>query len=348
MRNMITKNFLRNSVVLLSFALFAISCNNDDDFIEIIQPVEKVTLFAGNNSNGNLSVFNFAAGQNTDSKTLITTSTAADGIYFDTANGFVYHVSRSANKLEAFANVNGIASGASIATAFSSNADMTSPREVAVSGNMFVVADNSYADGNPATADGRLFVYTMNNASFTLRNIVTTNFKLWGIVFKGNDLFAVADTTNQLAVFTNFLATTTTITLNATKKIAIEGLARTHGITYDADSDTMILTDIGSATNTSDDGGLHIINSFTGKFNAVSNGGMLTIAGNQVRISGSNTLMGNPVDVAYDSKNKMIYVAEAGNGGGRILGFSNTSAGGNTAPAYNSALASASSVYLSK
>lgn len=345
---MITKNFLRHSVVLSSIAMFAISCDNNDDIMEPMLPVEKVTLFAGNNSNGNLSLFNFANGQNTDSKTLVTTSTAADGIYFDKASGFVYQASRSANKLEAFANVAGAVSGASIATTFSSNADMTSPREVAVSGNMFVVADNADVDGNPATADGRLYVYTLNNGSFTLRNTITTNIKLWGIVFKGNDLYAVADASNELAVYSNFLATTTTTSMNPTKKIAIEGIVRTHGITYDSESDTMILTDIGSATNTSDDGGLHIISNFTGKFNAVSNGGMLSVAGNQVRISGNNTLMGNPVDVAYDSNNKIIYVAEAGNGGGRILGFSNAAAGGNIAPTFNSALAAASSVYFSK
>ena len=278
----------------------------------------------------------------------MTTTIAADGIYFDKASGFVYQASRSANKLEAFANVASIVSGVSIATAFSSNSDMTSPRELAVSGNMFVVADNADVDGNPATADGRLFVYTMNNGNFTLRNIITTNIKLWGIVFKWNDLYAVADASNELAVYSNFLATTATTSMNPTKKIAIEGIVRTHGITYDTDSDTMILTDIGSAANISDDGGLHIITSFTGKFNAVSNGGILSIAGNQVRISGSNTLMGNPVDVAYDSKNKIIYVAEAGNGGGRILGFSNASAGGNIAPTFNSTLTSASSVYFSK
>lgn len=345
---MITKNFLRQSLVLSSIAFGAISCDNNDDLMEPILPMETVTLFAGNNSNGNLSLFNFSAGQNTDTKTLVTASTAADGIYFDKASGFVYQASRSANKLESFANVAGVASGANIAAAFSSNADMTSPREVAVSGNMFVVADNADVDGNPATADGRLFVYTMNNGSFTLRNTITTNFKLWGIVFKGNDLFAVADASNELAVFSNFLATTTTTSLVATKKIAIEGIVRTHGIAYDQDSDTMILTDIGSATNTSDDGGLHLISNFTGKFNGVLNGGTLSVAGNQVRISGSNTLMGNPVDVAYDSKNKIIYVAEAGNGGGRILGFSNASAGGNIAPTFNSALAAASSVYFSK
>ena len=344
---MTTKNFFRNTLVLSSLALLAISCDNTDDIME--PTLSQVSnLFAGNNSNGNLSQFSFTSGQNTDSKTLVTTTTAADGIYFDKTTGFVYQASRSANKLEAFANVSGIASGANIATAFTSNADMTSPREVAVSGNLFVVADNADADGNPATADGKLFVYTMNNGSFTLRNTITTDIKLWGIVFKGNDLYAVADATNELAVYNNFLSTTTTTSMMPTKKIAIEGIVRTHGITYDTDSDTMILTDIGSATNTTDDGALHVISNFTGKFNAVANGGLLAVAGNQVRISGSNTLLGNPVDVAYDATNKIIYVAEAGNGGGRILGFSNASAGGNLTPTFNSALAAASSVYFSK
>ena len=59
-------------------------------------------------------------------------------------------------------------------------------------------------------------------------------------------------------------------------------------------------------------------------------------------------MMGNPVDVAYDGDTKTVFIAEAGNGGGRILAFNNISGGGNLTPAYNTTLSKASAVFLHK
>ncbi|WP_417875670.1 hypothetical protein [Winogradskyella sediminis] len=78
----------------------------------------------------------------------------------------------------------------------------------------------------------------------------------------------------------------------------------------------------------------------------MTNGETMAVAGNQVRVSESGTLLGRSVDVACDAENKMVYIAEAGNDGGCILGFSNVSAGGNIAPTFNSTLASTSLGYL--
>ena len=66
----------------------------------------------------------------------------------------------------------------------------------------------------------------------------------------------------------------------------------------------------------------------------------------QVRVAGSNTMLGNPVDVAYDSMTETVYIAEAANG--KILAFNNISSGGNLTPVLDYDLASASAVYLSK
>jgi len=345
---MIKKNLTSTLVLKLCIALCFTSCSDDDNNRD--NDNNSVTLFASNNSNGNISVYDFESGQNTSTKTLVTTSIAADGVYFDQSTKSVFQASRSGKNLEGFADVNVLTSGSVLSVDFLGTSDMDSPREVAVNGNIYVVADNADVDGDANTPDGRLFVYNFSNGSFTLRNVITTDFKLWGITFIGNDLYAVVDATSQLAVFTNFLSNTADASISASKKIAIQDIVRTHGLTYDAASDTMILTDIGSAMNGQDDGGFHIIDNFTSKFNSVNDGGVLVATGNQVRVSGSSTLMGNPVDVAYDSENKVIYIAEAGNGGGRILGFSNfdMSVGGNVAPTFNSALTSASSVYLSK
>ncbi|NNE31004.1 MAG: hypothetical protein HKN40_01410 [Winogradskyella sp.] len=346
---MFKKNLTKAACLLMTVGLGFTSCS-DDDNSNNNDTDTSVSLYASNNSDGNISIYDFESDQNVSSKTLVTTSVAADGIYYDSSTSSVFQASRSGNNLEGFANIDLLTSGSVLTTDFIGTSDMDSPREVAVSGNFFVVADNADVDGDVNTPDGRLFIYNFTGGSFTLRNVITTNFKLWGITFVNSNLYAVVDATNELAVFTNFLSNNVDATVAASKRIAIEGIVRTHGITYDAASDTMIMTDIGAASNTQDDGAFHIIEGFTSKFNAVADGGTMVVAGNQVRVAGSSTLLGNPVDVAYDSQNRVVYIAEAGNGGGRILSFSNFdfSTGGNIAPTFNSSLASASSVYLDK
>ena len=343
---MINKKINSIFALLLALAISVTSCSDDDDNNNGSDNYESVSVYASNNSNGNISVYDFESGVNTQSRILITSSTAADGIFYDDDSESVYQVSRSNNSIEGFTNIDDLVNGSVLNTDFTGTNDMSSPREMAVRGNVFVVADNADVDDDVTTADGRLYIYTYSGGAFSLRNVITTDFKLWGITFNDNDLYAVVDATNELAVFNDFLSNTTDTTISASKRIAIEGIVRTHGITYDNDTDTLIMTDIGDASNGQDDGGFHIIENFTNKFNAVGNGETMAVAGNQVRISGAATLLGNPVDVAYDSENEIVYIAEAGNAGGRILGFSNVLAGGNIAPTFNSMLASASSVYL--
>lgn len=133
--------------------------------------------------------------------------------------------------------------------------------------------------------------------------------------------------------------------LMPSKRVVIEGIVRTHGLDYDQTSNTMVMTDIGSASNTTDDGAIHIIPTFMTKFDSAADGGTISLT-DQIRISGASTLLGNPVDVAYDGDTDIVYVAEAGNGGGRILGFSNATQGGNLTPEFNMDMTAASSVFL--
>lgn len=332
---------------LLLTIVFLTSCSEDISNSITIE-AEKL-LFTSNNSDGNVNVYNVITLDGVAKATLTTPISAADGIYYDANNDVVIQASRSTNGLEGYTGISATAAG--ISTTVSVNivgtTDMSNPREVAVNGDFFVVADSDDVDGNTATADGRLFVYQRIGSAFTLRNTVTINFKVWGIIFVGNDLWAIEDADNKLAVFNNFLSNNTDATVAASKSITIEGIVRTHGLTYDSITDTMILTDIGLASNTQDDGGFHIINNFNSKFSATTNGGTLAVS-EQIRVSGPNTLMGNPVDVAYDSETMTVFIAEAGNGGGRILAFNTIGSGGNLTPAYNSSLASASAVYLHK
>ncbi len=341
MKNQNSK-LLATLIIMVSF--LATSCSDDDSNNNGDDGI--ISLFASNNSDGNITVYDVTSSQSITSKTLITTSTAADGVYYNSNTESVFQASRSGNNLEGFLDIDDLIGGSVINVGVTGTSDMMSPREVAVNGNLFVVADNADVDGDTNTPDGRLYVYTMSNGSFSLRNVITTDFKLWGITFNGNDLYAVVDATNELAVFTNFLSNTATTTLSASKRIVIEGIVRTHGITYDAGSDVLVMTDIALASNGQDDGGFHVIENFTNKLNATSNGATLALS-SQTRVTGSSTLLGNPVDVAYDADSQTVYIAEAGNGGGRILAFNNIGSGGNLAPFFNSALASASSVYLS-
>lgn len=341
-----TKNvFKLLSICALTFT--TLSCS-DDDTQPMMEEEDQtsVRLFTSNNSDGNISILDVTNISNVQSKTLITTSTAADGVYYDASTDAVFQASRSNLNLEGFYNVDMLLNNTTATIDISSTTDMESPREVAVSGDYYVVADNSDVDGDSNTPDGRLFVYQKTSNNFVLRNTITTNFKLWGIVFSGADLYAIVDTTNQLAVFNNFLSNTTDQTLMASKTISIEGIVRTHGIALDGN--TMVLTDIGVASGTATsatDGAFHIISDFSSKFNNTANGGTLALS-EQVRVEGSSTLLGNPVDVAYDATTNTVFIAEAANG--KILAFNNIGSGGNLNPVLDYNLASASAVYLSK
>lgn len=331
-------NFLKVGFLLAISSLAFVACdkenNNNDNST-------RTELYVSNNSNGNVTVYDM---EKNETKTLTTTSLAAEGIYYDADMDKVIQASRSSNQLNVYSSISTLSVNAILSLAFSSSSDLSSPRDVAVNGNMVVVADNADVDGNTATADGRLFIYTKSDGALTLRNVVTTEFAVWGIEFVENDLYAVVDKTNQLAVFANFTASNTTnATVSASKTIAIEGIVRTHGLAYDGG--TMILTDVGAATSDSD-GGFHIITDFKSKFSNTADGGMLAVAGNQIRVAGAATMLGNPVAAEYDASANVVYIAEAANGGGRVLSYTNADAGGDLTPSMNKSLSKASSLYF--
>ena len=325
----------------LSLTASVTSCKEDDDVVKS----QKTYIYTSNNADGNINYYDVTDLSNVIATNIVTPSVAADGIFYDASSDAVVQASRTTFGLEGIINVSSLSSGASGVTGIVRSLDMQSPWETAVIGNTYVVADNADADGNTATADGKLYIYTKSGNTFSLRNVITTDFKLWGITFIGNDLYAVVDADNEIAVYTNFLSNTSNTTLSATKRVEVEGIVRTHGLTYDGT--TMIMTDIGNAMNTTDDGGFHIIKDFLTKFNGASNGGMITLA-QQTRVSGAATLLGNPVDVAYDSSKDIAYIAEAGNGGGSLLIFNGATKGGNLNPTVNIPLKSASAVFLVK
>ena len=290
-------------------------------------------LYVTSTANGNVSVYD---GSGMLVKTVITASTATEGIYYNAIQDALIQASRSGNMLEYYGSFAAVTDLATIVTDFSGNADLMSPREIAVSGNKVVVADNGM---------DKFYVYEYDGSSFTLMNTLNLGFNVWGITFMGNDLLAVVDNTSDLAIFNNFLANFTmdgAITPN--KQITVEGIVRTHGIDYSEADDVLVMTDIGNAADANTDGGFQVTQNFSTKIADIMDGGTLSLT-EQTRVAGGSTLMGNPIDVAYDHKTKTIFIAEIGNG--KVLGFADAlNITGDVAPSVSNDLESASSLYL--
>lgn len=337
-----TLKFLTVSMIA---SLTFISCGDDDD---ITGDDLRVNLYATSNTSGNITAYQIEDDGDVEVRSLLTASGTLDseGLFVDSDEDEITQVNRTNKNLNTFDSLDSTDNGDALELEAGSPTVLGSPRDLAVRGNTYVVSDNMDVDGDDSTVDNRLWVFVRNDNTYTLRNVITTNFAVWGIEFVGSNLYAVVDKTNEIALFSDFENNfTTTGPASPTKRVAIEGLTRTHGIGQDGG--TMVLTDIGDATVDSD-GGFHIISDFQAKYGAVANGGILSLAGNQVRVAGAATFLGNPVSADYDSDSKTVYIAERANAGGRVLGFTNPTAGGNIAPNFNRNLGGASSVYFSQ
>ena len=84
-----------------------------------------------------------------------------------------------------------------------------------------------------------------------------------------------------------------------------------HGVAYVAGVDRLILSDVGDAASDSD-GALYVL---------TSAGSLGTTARVAITVEGGDTLLGNPVDIAFDGDD--LFVAEKANGGGQVLRFDN-------------------------
>ncbi|MDT0678444.1 hypothetical protein [Autumnicola musiva] len=330
-------------LLLISTATLFTSCSDDDDVTGTDDDmVEDASWLFATTHSGEIVQYNLSTGE---SISVSSSSNDAEGAYYDEEEDALTIVSRDPAQVQYYSGIEMWDEMSSSADAdFSGTMDLQSPRDIAVNDDVYVISDNADVDGDDNTADGRFYIYTKTDSGFTLRNTVTVNFKVWGIEFIGGHLYAIVDTTNMLARFDNFTTSNTTdANVEASKMIAIEGIVRTHGLDYD--DNTMVLTDIGDASDDSD-GALHVIPNFDSKFNDTEDGGMLAIS-EQMRTSGSNTHLGNPVNVVYDEDSDMIYVAELANGGGRVLEFSNVSSeSGNMSPSMDNMLSGVSALFL--
>lgn len=259
----------------------------------------------------------------------------ADGLAYDKNRNTLYQVDRSNSRLVALSNISGVLDGASLMPSAMGPNTFSSGREATLYNNKVVVADD--------VTPGKLVSYHVNSDHISDFRSYQVGIEVWGIQVSGKDLYAVEDASGNLAFYSDFFRAPGGM-LPATLKISIEGLVRTHGLQYDANADTMVLTDIGLATDAFD-GGLVIIDNFSAKMYAAGNGGTISLA-DQIRISGPSTLLGNPVDVAVDIAQGAIFVAEKARDGGKFLVFEIPGSSGEYAPVFSQNVAGASAVAL--
>jgi len=292
-------------------------------------------VFVSSNNSGTVGVYGFSSAGNMSLSTFPAQGSDADGIFYDEAKDQLYQLSRSNNNLSVYNDVAAsLTNGVDPSNGSASSSDFSNGREIAVSGNSIVVAQDAN-DGNGNT--NQFSVYTIGGSSLAFDKTLPTAINLWGITFGGSDLFAIIDNSSDVAVFSDFLSLTGTASPN--KVISVEGMVRTHGITYDVANDLMILTDVGSGA-VADDGKLFVIRNWTAA--SVDNN---ISRSESIIIAGANTFLGNPVDVAYNHDAGLIYVAERANNGGRFLTFTMPQTSGNPSPVINEFFQGASAVH---
>jgi len=316
-----------------------------DDDIDI--DLREVDLITSSNTSGEVATFDFSDIDDVSSIAVNVPYEDADGVYYDDSGDVLFQINRSGNTVVAYEDFKKLDNGVTAAPTFSSPANVFSNgRGLAFSrGRVIIAQDGNDSNGN----QNKLIVMDYDDDNgFTLRNVFTVDFNLWGIFADGDDVYAIVDNSSDVAYFNEFYDNETDGAIVPSRMVTIEGLTRTHGIHFsDSENETVILTDIGDAAE-GDDGALILIKDFDDKvLNAEANGGVISTA-DQIRFAGSNTQLGNPVDVEYDSVSERIYVAERKTAGGMLLVFDydENENGGNIAPLYKTSVAGISSVAL--
>ena len=310
-------------------------CSGEIQVIPVEDPTFK--LFVSSNTQNQIGIYKYDD-NNTEIVSFANQALDADGIAFDEVNDVVYQLNRTDNVINAYSNVTAsLAAGNDPMLSATSSSNFTNGREMAIrNGKLIVAQDANEGNGNI----NKFAIYDASPTAITFEKELISNFNLWGTTFAGNTLLAIEDNSSNVTLYENFLDMPGG-TAVATAIVEVEGIVRTHGITYEPNGDIAILTDVGSGA-VADDGAIMIVDNWT---TAIADG-IVTLE-EQIVIIGDNTELGNPVDVAFDADGSIFYVAERANEGGKILTFDYPSAGGNIAPTTSDLYSGASAVYLS-
>lgn len=309
---------------LLALAVSLCGCTKDDN-----KPLPQSTISRLYVSNADTDasvmstmIFDPADGARLDSPDKFDTKLPdGNGIVFDPYSGTVFQVSRQAKNIKSFTVK---PDGSLIDKGSFIDDGLTSAREIAFDR----VRKTLYVSSN---TDSSLYVYVGVD---TIKGVARASKKLklngqpWGIHFEDDKLFVVIDQDKvQVQLFEN-ASSLVVGTIIPTKTIDVTGARRLHGITYSSSRDALILTDIGEATasGSGSDGKIYIIETAMAKFAAMG----ATITPTRT-ISGIATGLGNPVDVAWDTRadKDLIYVAEKANRTIQVFKFSDS---GNASP----------------
>ena len=231
-------------------------------------------------------------------------------------------------------------SGASLTPTFGT-ADFFNARGVASDGDKLVVVQDG--DSTINENKNRLIVYNITGNGVNLLRSHDVDFNLWGIELEDGRLYAIEDNSSNIAIFEDFFDNEDG-TVTPDKVITVPGLVRTHGLHFEDDGDLMLLTDVGDA-GSDIDGAIFVIDNFKQKMNELDDGGSFQQTDLKT-IKGSTTLLGNPVDIAYDADMRRIYVAERAKDGGRVLGFDYPETSNSDTPVLNVAVPGAASLHF--
>ncbi|MCB0664853.1 MAG: CHRD domain-containing protein [Saprospiraceae bacterium] len=298
----------------------------------------KSSLFISSNTTGNIGVYNFDYEDESSLVTFPSGGQDADGIYYDQSLDVLYQLNRSDNVIDKYEDViDLLTEGSYPEISTSSTSDFINGREIAVGYQKIIVAQ----DANDANGQSNQLVqYDISGETIALEKTFDVDINLWGIHLSDSTLWAIEDNSSNVAWYENFFSLSEG-SIAPSGKVSIENMVRTHGLTYDAQEDIMILTDVGDAAS-ADDGAFVLINNWS---TAIMDG--MVSADEQIRVAGPMTQLGNPVDVSYDFNTNSIFIAERANAGGRIMGFAWPTVEGDQAPVWSELFSGASAVYFS-
>lgn len=283
-------------------------------------------------------MFDFTDRNNITNKSFKSASTDGNGIHYDPLNDCLFEASRSESNVLVFENLGNNESGAALAPSLRSDVQVENPRDIAIAGDKIIVSSDAAGPND----SNKFYIYESTPNAVRLVNIYETGNQSWGIFIVGNTLYAAVDNSDRIAVYNNFFDNQNG-EVTADDFIFIEGAQSLRGITYDSVGDQLFLADVGNPLNDSD-GAIHTIKNFSVIYSGMNN--FATIASSDIEtITGSSTLLGNPVDLEYDNISKTLYTAERSTNGGMALAFDmNTT--GNSKPMMKQSVAGISSIYL--
>ena len=329
-------------LVLALLPVFFSNCTDNGD-LPLVDRRDDGKLFLSSSTMGAVGVLDI-----NDSRPVLATfpaaSTDAHGIYYLDERETILQVNRDESTLVSYQNVlSHMEASAGVTVAAASTPDFVNGRGLThLGGDRFVVVQDDRNDRDRLEENSMVVYRYTSDQGFVRQRKVYTGFDLWGLRNGDRHLFASVDNTDSLAVFdrTVFSAPDET-RVGPDHFIKIAGIKRTCGIAYNLQNDVLVLTDVGSL-DSYEDGAVVIIPNFTSLMNVDT-----ITAADYLRISGPETALGNPVDVAYDRKQQRVYVAEQANEGGQLLVFDAT-VGGDSAPISRTAFPGISALFLNR